>query len=256
MVELEGWQRAHKAVEEAFLRCNRGEIDAVLKGETALMLCYDLDRFSEDLDFDALSTRFDLSKLVKRFCDEYGYEWFDKKNTDTVARCTIHYGGEKPLKIEVSYRRNRIDAGETTTRNGILTYKIQALAMMKMNAYMGRDRIRDLFDVCFLINNHWDDFTPELQNMFRYTLAQKGLEQFDAVISEQSDNLIDPDKLAESFLLAYETIDPKTETPPAQSGRATSQSRSANEQVNRIGTPVETVPCNSVNANGRHIGFR
>lgn len=256
MVELEGWQRAHKAVEEAFLRFNRGEIDAVLKGGTALMLCYDLDRFSEDLDFDALSPRFDLSKLVKRFCDEYGYEWFNEKNADTVALCMIHYGGEKPLKIEVSYRRNSIDENETITKNGILTYKVQTLAMMKLNAYMGRDKLRDLLDVCFLINNHWCDFSPELQNMFRYTLAQKGLEQFDAVISEQSDNLIDPDKLAESFLLAYETIDPKTETPPAQSGGATGQNRSAAEHTNRIGTPAETVPCNSVNANGRRIGFR
>ena len=212
MAEHEDWKIKHKAVERAFLEFTSGKIDAVLKGGTALMFCYGLNRFSEDLDFDSLSSRFDLVKHVRRFCDETGFEWYEKKNTESVSRCTIHYGGEKPLKIEVSHRRNNIDPSELDNINGILAYKIEALSMMKVNAYMARDRIRDLFDVCFIINKYWENLSEPAQNLFRYALAQKGLEQFDVVIAEQNDDLIDPDELAANFLKAYEIIDPRADS--------------------------------------------
>lgn len=210
MAESEDWKIKHKAVERAFLEYTSGQINAVLKGGTSLMFCYGLNRFNEDLDFDSLSSRFDLARHVKRFCDETGFEWYEKKNTESVFRCTIHYGGHKPLKIEVSHRRNNIDPSELENINGILTYRIEPLSMMKVNAYMAHDRIRDLFDVCFIINEYWNDLSAPAQNLFRYALAQKGLEQFDVVIAEQNDDLIGPDELAANFLKAYEIIDPRT----------------------------------------------
>lgn len=77
---------------------------------------------------------------------------------------------------------------------------------MKLKAYLGRDRIRDLFDMSFLINDHWGDIALHVQDGIRYALMEKGLEQFDVVLCEQQDDLIDPDMLAENFLNAYAKI--------------------------------------------------
>lgn len=46
-----GWQTRHKLTEQAFLNSIGTDSGLILKGGTALMLCYGLDRFSEDLEF-------------------------------------------------------------------------------------------------------------------------------------------------------------------------------------------------------------
>ena len=78
--------------------------------------------------------------------------------------------------------------------------------MMKINAYLNRDRIRDLYDISYIIENYWDALNSVVQNSFTYALSEKGLTQFDLVICQQNDNLIDKGKLLEKFLLAYEKI--------------------------------------------------
>lgn len=196
----------HEAVERDFLGFIGADAGLVLKGGTALKLCYGLDRYSEDLDFDAASQRADTIGAVERFCADRGYECHVKKDTSTVQRCTIHYGGVKPLKVETSYRRQSIDADELAIVGGIATYKLDALALMKLSAFTGRDRIRDLHDVAFIIEEHWDELSEQTRNAFRYGLASKGLEQFDLVLSDQSDDLIDADALALRFLRAYDKI--------------------------------------------------
>ena len=47
----------------------------------------------------------------------------------------LHYGGVKPLKIEMSARKKNIEKDETTIINGILTYTIDMMAIMKSGAY-------------------------------------------------------------------------------------------------------------------------
>uniref|UniRef100_A0A7C9N9X6 Nucleotidyl transferase AbiEii/AbiGii toxin family protein n=1 Tax=Muribaculaceae bacterium Z82 TaxID=2304548 RepID=A0A7C9N9X6_9BACT len=199
------WQAAHDGVMREFLGFIGSDADLVLKGGTALMLCYGLDRFSEDLDFDAVRRDVSTIDLVRRFCKQQGYELFVKKDTDTVQRCTVHYGGAKPLKIETSYRRSAISSREMDVVNGILTYKLPALALMKVGAYRDRERSRDLFDVTFIVNTYWDSLPDEVKDAYVYSLGAKGLEQFDAILDD-IDELVDGDKLAGDFLSAYERV--------------------------------------------------
>lgn len=202
----------HREVEEQFLSYLGGKTSLVLKGGTALMLCYGLNRFSEDLDFDASHQGLSTLKTIQQFCKTRGYEYIEKKNTPLVQRVMIHYGGDQPLKIETSFRRKTIPNTETTIINNIRVYRMDYLASMKINAYLARDRIRDLFDVSFIVNNYWQELSPAVQSTIRFALAEKGLEQFDVVIAQQKDALIDPDKLESEFLQAIE----KAELNPPQ----------------------------------------
>lgn len=77
---------------------------------------------------------------------------------------------------------------------------------MKTNAYSGRDKIRDLYDVSFICNNYYDELSEQARSMLRNAIEYKGVEQFDYIVQEQHDTLIDEDKLAEDFLNMYEKL--------------------------------------------------
>ena len=67
MVNLKPWQIEHKKVILDVLRALNKETDAfILKGGTALMTCYKLDRFSEDIDLDSTHKR--MKEYPKVFC--------------------------------------------------------------------------------------------------------------------------------------------------------------------------------------------
>ncbi|MEW6894551.1 nucleotidyl transferase AbiEii/AbiGii toxin family protein [Trueperella pyogenes] len=200
------WREAHRQVQDQFLSYLGEHSDLVLKGGTALMKCYGLDRFSEDLDFDALRPKVSTVRLVQRFCQARGYQASVKKNTDTVQRVMIRYNQDHSLKVETSYRTRNINPEDVTVVDGIRVYSLDALAQLKAAAYLGRDTIRDLYDVTFLVNHHLDDVSQGTRSLLRVALANKGLDQFDVVLSENNDDLIDSDQLATNLLEAYEHL--------------------------------------------------
>ena len=141
----------------------------VLKGGTALMIAYGLDRFSEDLDFDVYSDlkgshRANLSSMLKNIKGE-NFSVSDvviRKDTDTVNRYRVNYqnslNNEASLKVEISYRTplNREDA---VLRNGIYVLPIEKIADFKINSVLdinndSRTKARDLYDANFIIKNY------------------------------------------------------------------------------------------------------
>jgi predicted nucleotidyltransferase component of viral defense system len=206
-----GWRELHGEVMDNFLQSlNSQTSDYILKGGTALMECYGLDRFSEDIDLDGTSHG-TINSIVARFCAENSYTFRIAKDTPTVLRFMVNYEGvespAKPLKIEISFRSKNINPALHHKVNGIEVYNIDTLCVSKSNAYIGRDRIRDLYDVCFICKNYWNELSPNSQEALRNAVFQKGFEQFDYIIATQSDELIDNDKLASDFLKAYEVLD-------------------------------------------------
>ena len=200
MLKTNGWREQHYSVLWNFLmHLNRHSNKYVLKGGTALMMCYNLTRFSEDIDLNGYSR--DIENIVSTFCIQNRITYTVKKDTDTVKKYMINYGGTKAVKVEVSYRLKSIDVEAETCRiNGILVYNIQNILMMKLQAYMGRDKIRDLYDVVFIGLNYWELLNQQLIYMMKTTLAYRGLEQFDFVIKDQEDELINNEELEEGFL--------------------------------------------------------
>jgi len=195
-------------ISEAVIYINNLSSDYVLKDGTALMICYGLDRFSEDIDLDGISGSAEsIEGIINNFCSDNNYTYGVAKNTDTVKRYMINYGNEgKPLKIEISFRRSHIDPSEILKINDILVYNINSLCIMKSNAYAGRDRIRDLYDLTFIVNKYFDELTPETKALMRSSVEYKGIEHFAYIVNSQKDELIDEGKLAAAFLEMFERL--------------------------------------------------
>jgi predicted nucleotidyltransferase component of viral defense system len=140
------------------------DVPMVLKGGTALLLCYGLDRFSEDLDFDS-PKKFNIANRVERILSRYSaaYEVKTVKDTATVQRIKSHYSGvvgDRLLKIETSFR-NAPKEDQITVIDGIRTYTISTLIEQKIEALTNRTAARDLYDVAFLSRSYFPSFSEE-----------------------------------------------------------------------------------------------
>lgn len=203
---MKDWRVEHKKTIDSFLGyLNKVSEDFILKGGTALLTCYGLDRFSEDIDLDGKNTN--IESIVKDFCTSNSFTYRIGKDTDTAKRYFINYGNvSKPLKVEVSFRRKQINNDETEKINGILVYDIDTLCRMKTNAYSSRDKIRDLYDITFICNNYYDRLSSQTVLQMQDALGYKGIEQFDYILKVQRDELIDENKLAADFLLMFDKL--------------------------------------------------
>ena len=203
VIQIDGWRLEHYRILCRFMNyINSVSRSYVLKGGTSLMLCYNLSRFSEDIDLDGFSSN--IGGIVSNFCALNKFQCRVAKDTHTVKRFMINYGGTKPLKVEVSYRIKSINfIRDTGLVKNILVYNIQNILSMKLLAYSGRDKIRDLYDIVFISLQYWNVLGESLQFMVRDALAFKGVEQYDFVIKDQIDDLIDNEELASSFLLLW-----------------------------------------------------
>ncbi len=203
LVRLKKQQRKHLDIIRRFMTyINKVSDDYILKGGTALMLCYDLDRFSEDIDLDGFSN--DIENLVESFCNKYKFEYRVAEDTKTVKRYMIHYNGYKPLKVEVSYRETCKE--DIIEIKGILVYDINRLCIMKVQAYNNRDRLRDLYDVVFIGNNYYNYLEYNVAKPLREALKYKGLDYFDYLVETQEDKLIDINKMEEGLLALMEKL--------------------------------------------------
>ncbi len=128
----------------------------ILKGGTALLFAYGLDRFSEDLDFDSnkpLHLENRIKKAVGPFVRIISVDL--PKNTETVQRYRIKYvakGIPGSLKIEVSCR-NTYDPSHAHLHEGIRVYDLSVLIDHKIDAFRNRTAARDLYDLHYIVTN-------------------------------------------------------------------------------------------------------
>lgn len=154
-------EQSHVRIMQAIAK-DLSDLPMVLKGGTALLLCYGLDRFSEDLDFDA-PKKFNVAgrvdKVLSRLTSEHVVRTV--KDTETVQRLKIQYRTEdvsRLLKIETSFRREP-EEESVVTLDGIKTYKVSELISQKLRALENRTKARDLYDVAFLHRQYSHEFT-------------------------------------------------------------------------------------------------
>lgn len=191
------WTTRHLEVITDFVRYLNSKSDRfVLKGGTALLLCYGLNRFSEDIDLNGFGAG--LAILVKSFCTHYSYTYRVAKSTKQVERYMINYGGSKPLKVESSFRDKLME--DTVIVDGILVYSINSLCVMKLTAYNNRDKLRDLYDIVFIGLCYYERLNSVVKLMLSQSLQFKGLDHYDYLVRTQNDPLINTDKLAADLL--------------------------------------------------------
>ncbi len=154
------------------------------------MLCYGLDRFSEDLDSDiqgdfAGKGTINLVHTLKSVTGQ-NFEVLDiiiKKDTPTVTRYMMRYhdklgNQQASLKIEISYRTPIHDY---TIINGIKTAKIRDIARFKIDCVLdlqhdSRTTVRDLYDTNFIVKAFADDLSVDILKQ----LAQLDIDKLSA----------------------------------------------------------------------------
>lgn len=200
------WRTKHLEIIKQFLEyINKKTDNFILKGGTSLLMCYKLDRFSEDIDLDSNDLSF--FNYIDEFCKKYNYTYRNAKDTNVVKRCILNYGEDKKLKIEVSYRDLNLNKIDITKINDINVYNINKLCILKSSAYSGRDKLRDLYDLCFIINNYYEELSNDTISIVKSVVEYKGIEQFDYFDKpEYYDELIDMNKLSEDFLKMYNKL--------------------------------------------------
>lgn len=165
----------------------------VLKGGTALSLFYGLDRYSEDLDFDAKSNNMDFTKQLKKHKSFADWNISIKKNTGVVFRAMLDYGanshlGAYPLKIEVSNRNKSLlqnNLLEYSKINGVNVYGIKELINMKATAFSGRDKIRDFYDLGFLLKEYPKYFSRDNLLSIHQKITYAGEEELNLLLLEE-----------------------------------------------------------------------
>jgi predicted nucleotidyltransferase component of viral defense system len=183
--------------------------DLILKGGAALKYCYNSTRLTKDLDFDGINN--DNISLIEEFCNNNNYDLFFKKNTEITQRCSILYNQNiEPLKIEISYRDKNIDTNNITMINGIKVYVIAKLFASKLPAFQNRDKLRDLFDICFIYKNYKESLSICQIELLKESLTTKNFAYFDYIIetqkNEPENKHINIDELANDYLDMYNDL--------------------------------------------------
>ncbi|MBP5444922.1 MAG: nucleotidyl transferase AbiEii/AbiGii toxin family protein [Acholeplasmatales bacterium] len=170
-----------------FINSNNNLVDKLsLKGGTAINLLYfNLPRLSVDIDLDyigsidkkeMLSDREIINKIIISFMVNNNYI-LSKKSKRVVSLDSLVFnynscfGGRNVIKIEINYM-NRCHVLECTKRRivspfmkndfDILTIHKDELYASKLNALLDRSKVRDLFDIYYMIK------TNQIMNLKRF----------------------------------------------------------------------------------------
>lgn len=125
---------------------------AVLHGDTAIWRCYSGKRFSEDIDVYIPK---DTEKINSYFAKlkERGIELKKKKITENSLYSELLFSGVS-VRFEASFRQIDGILSEYEGADGnlitVFTLSPEALIKEKVSAYLGRRKIRDLYDIFFL----------------------------------------------------------------------------------------------------------
>lgn len=151
----------------------RANTSIVLKGGTALMLCYGLARFSEDIDLDSRMKPGNFKGLIERslketmkFIPSTAFSVSSKKDTETTCRVVCNFENGYRLKVELKANVAMVPR-ELVEVDGIRTYTIDRLAQNKLDCILGstgsepRTTARDLHDIAFICRSYKEDLSAQ-----------------------------------------------------------------------------------------------
>ncbi len=126
---------------------------AVLHGGTALWRCYQGNRFSEDIDVYIRKDMKKINLLFENF-EKAGFKIEKKKIGNNSIYSTLNFNGTV-VRFEVLFKRVKGFLKEYMEINGnittVYTLTSEELIIEKINTYLKRFKIRDLYDVFFLL---------------------------------------------------------------------------------------------------------
>ena len=151
--------RIHRTLIERIVK-GLSDKPLILKGGTALMLAYNLDRYSEDIDYDS-DTKIDLAKHLESIMQKtrMQYEIVTKKQTDTTSRVSVKYttGKAKGILLKIEVKNNRqISSDDISNHPGFLVYTVNKICEQKLHASSERIKARDFYDLGFIAGHYKD----------------------------------------------------------------------------------------------------
>ena len=199
-VSINDCKLEHRKIINSFLEYLNNSSDSyILKGGAALFICYKSDRFSENIKLD--SNKSNIKNIVDAYCKNNNYSYYTSKETDSIKKYMINYGNyNNPLEIELSLRNREINNSEVSTIDGIKVYNINTLCIMKAIAYVYREKIRDLYDLTFIVNNYFENLDQQTINIVQKNIEYNGIERLDYLIQSQKDEIINKKKLVVDFV--------------------------------------------------------
>ncbi|MFW6009495.1 MAG: nucleotidyl transferase AbiEii/AbiGii toxin family protein [archaeon] len=146
----------------------------VFKGGTSLMICYNLDRFSEDLDFNIIKdiNIEELLKEIMKFFEKTGYQaqFSLKRKTNTSQNYSIYIKGplymgkpESQTTIELNFSHKddiflnyfpkKVNhVFDDFPQFYINTLSLEEIFAEKIRCILTREKARDVYDFLYLIN--------------------------------------------------------------------------------------------------------
>lgn len=137
--------------------------DAVIHGGTAIWRCYGGKRFSEDID---VYIKKDVRKIDLFFkaLERKGFRIKKKKVSEKSIYSDLEIG-RTHVRFEASFRKVKgsLHEYETVEGNFISVYTLteDEFVREKILAYLGRLKVRDLYDIFFLLHSIKHIFSVE-----------------------------------------------------------------------------------------------
>ena len=129
---------------------------AIIHGGTAIWRCFSGNRFSEDID--VYLSKKDISKLeaFKKALVEFGFETKKFKKTNNAFFFTLKHDNGAVVKFEgvIKEIKNPVTEGYELIDGNFMVVKTLSLEDFlseKIDAYLNRYKVRDLYDVFFLL---------------------------------------------------------------------------------------------------------
>ena len=137
----------------------------VLKGGTALLLVYSLDRHSVDIDYDS-PAKLDLPSRLDGIMrsTRMEYKIVNRKHTNTTSRVFIHYktGRVKDGRLKIETKNNRVINPSHAHKNpGFWVYTIDKLCEHKLDAINTRTKGRDLYDLAHIAKHFRSELSAD-----------------------------------------------------------------------------------------------
>ena len=127
--------------------------EAVLHGGTAIWRCYSGSRFSEDIDMYLEKDEEKIEQLFREFT-KMGFTITKKRVKENSLYSKLVFDSTE-IRFEAVFMKIKGAVKEYETYEGILlniyTPLPEEMIMEKVSAYMKRRKIRDLYDIFFLL---------------------------------------------------------------------------------------------------------
>ncbi|MFH1637198.1 MAG: nucleotidyl transferase AbiEii/AbiGii toxin family protein [Candidatus Woesearchaeota archaeon] len=145
--------------------------NAVIHGGTAIWRCYQGNRFSEDIDVYIARDEKRINALFESLRDK-GFGIKKKKIGEKSLYSVMSYNRETVM-LEALFKKAKGSLKEYETAEGnfitVYTLKPEELIIEKAEAYLKRNKIRDIYDVFFLLRyvNNREAIIKQLGRLIR-----------------------------------------------------------------------------------------